>query len=327
MLEYLANLMIPCPARLHAELLPTTRFASVHHMNLTKLKYLVTVDRQGSITAAAQALHITQSAITKAVADVEDELGYTVFDRHARGVTATAEGRTFIDRAARILSDMDQLVHDAQTGREIREQVLRLGVSPPTVEGLMNRAIEHLVLNHPDIRVQMRGTSLESGVQLLRQGDIDALVAPEKAVSADRDLISDALPPMSARLFVRKGHPLLKKGGGTASDIAKFPIITPDLTGPYAEPLMVLLEQLGGDPTRRLHVLEHFPTIASIIEKGDAVAVAIESYTRTQAFRRRFDVLEFDLGPPMAIAYRRQWRPSRANRWLQAALKAHPPTG
>lgn len=297
-------------------------------MNLTKLKYLVTVDRQGSITSAAEALHITQSAITKAVADVESDLGYTVFDRHARGVTATADGRAFIDRAARILSDMDQLVRDSQTGREIREQVLRLAVSPPSVEGLMNRAIEHLILNHPEIRVQLRGSSLENGVQLLRQGDIDALVAPQKAVASESELIHDTLPPMAARLFVRKGHPLLERGGGIASDIAKFPIITPDLTGPYTEPLMLLLEQLGGDPIRRLHVLEHFPTIATIIQKSDSVAVAIESYTRTQAFRSRFAVLDFDLGRPlpMAIAYRRQWKPSRANRWLQAALKAYPPT-
>lgn len=297
-------------------------------MNLTRLKYLVTVDRQGSITAAAEVLHITQSAITKSVADVENELGYTVFDRHARGVTATAQGREFIDRAARILSDMDQLVRDAKTGREIREQVLRLAVSPPSVEGLMNRAVEHLVLNHPDIRVHIRGASLETGVQLLRQGDIDALVAPQKAVASESGLSHGALPAMAARLFVRKGHPLLQSGHDTASEIARYPIITPDLTGPYTEPLMALLEELGGDPTRRLHVLEHFPTIASIIQKSDAVGVAIKSYTQTQAFRSRFSVLDFDLGDPlpMVVAYRRQWKPSRANRWLQAALNAFPPT-
>ena len=57
------------------------------------------------MTAAAKAMHVTQSAVTKAGADVEDDLGFTLFDRRARGVVVTAAGRDFIDRAARIVSE------------------------------------------------------------------------------------------------------------------------------------------------------------------------------------------------------------------------------
>ena len=52
-------------------------------MNPSKLRYIVAVDREGSISAAAKGLRITQSAVTKAVAEVESDLGFALFDRQA----------------------------------------------------------------------------------------------------------------------------------------------------------------------------------------------------------------------------------------------------
>ena len=131
-------------------------------MNLTKLKYVVAVDREGSISAAAKAMHVTQSAVTKAVADVEDDLGFTLFDRRARGVVATAAGRDFIDRAARIVSDMDQLVDDARTGRDSRDRVLRIGIAPPSLEGLMNRAVSMMTSS---MRISKTSTTTSAPVK------------------------------------------------------------------------------------------------------------------------------------------------------------------
>lgn len=296
-------------------------------MNLTKLRYVVAVDREGSISRAARVLHITQSAVTKAVADVEAELALSLFDRRARGVVTTAEGRDFIDRAARILSDMDQLVDDARTKRDSRDRVLRIGIAPPSLEGLMNRTIRHLVLNHEAVRVQLRGTPFEAGMQLLRQGDLDALIGPSHPLSPQTGLRSEPLPPLRACIFARKGHPLTGRPL-QGRDIAAYPIITPDLSGPHVEPILDILENLEDEPLRSLHMLENFPMAAGIIERSDAVGTVSVTYVQSQAFRTRFEALDFDMGAPvpMALITRGEMQPSKAMKWLREALEAHPPT-
>ncbi|SHJ60206.1 DNA-binding transcriptional regulator, LysR family [Shimia gijangensis] len=296
-------------------------------MNLNKLRYVTAVDREGSISAAAKVLLITQSAVTKAVADVERELGLSIFDRRARGIVTTAAGRDFVDRAARILSDMDQLVSDAKTGRDTRERVLRIGIAPPSLEGLLNRAVRHLVLNHEDVRVQLRGTPFEAGMQLLRQGDLDTLIGPTGPVSGQTGLVSEPLPPLRAHMFARKGHPLTGQKL-TAAQLATYPIITPDLSGPTVVPILDILDHFEGDPVRGLHMLENFPMASGIIERSDAVGTVVETYVQSQAFKSRFEVLNFDMGDPvpMALVSRAELHPSRAMVWLRAALKAHPPT-
>ena len=296
-------------------------------MNLSKLRYVLAVDRAGAISAAARDLHITQSAVTKAVADIEAELGFAIFERRARGVVATVAGRGFIDRAARILSDMDQLVTDARTGRETRDRVLRIGIAPPSLEGLMNRAAQHLVMQHPEVRLHLRGVPFETGMQLLRQGDLDTLIAPEHGLMGEAGFTMEPLPPLRARMYGRKGHPLTGRPV-SAADLAKYPIISPDLSGAHVRPLLGVLEHLEGDPVRELHIIENFPMASGIIERTDALGVVVASFVQSQAFRSRFEVIDFDMGAPlpMVMAVRKENRPARAMGWLRAALRAHPPT-
>lgn len=295
-------------------------------MNFNKLRYVVAVDREGSILGAAKILHITQSAVTKAVADVESELGVSIFDRHSRGIVTTAAGREFVARAARILADMNQLEVDTKTGRDSRERVLRIGIAPPSLEGLMNRAVRHLVLNHKDVRVQLRGTPFEAGMQLLRQGDLDTLIGPSGPVTG-AGLVGEPIAPLKAHMFARKGHPLSRRPL-CAAELAGYPIITPDLSGPTVVPILGILDHLDGDPIRGLHMLENFPMASGIIERSDAVGTVVDAYIQSQAFKSRFEVLDFDMGDPvpMALVYRTELQPSRAMGWLRAALTMYPPT-
>lgn len=296
-------------------------------MNLTKLRYVVAVDRQGAISGAARMLNVTQSAVTKAVADVEQELGAALFARHARGVSATAEGRQFIDRAARILADVDQLVADVDQGRKTREQVLRIGVSPSSLEGLMSRAIWALVGVHPDVRVHLRGASFEAGLQLFRQGDLDALLGPARPLMAEAGVQCEALPPLQALFFVRRGHPLAGKRV-SAADVAALPLIVPETSGPYAEPIQHLMEQGEGDPLRRLHIMQSFTMAAGVIERSEAVGFVVDSYAKSRHFRSRFEVLDFPLQEPlpMAVAYRTGGQRGRALGWFLQAVRDFPPT-
>jgi DNA-binding transcriptional LysR family regulator len=254
-------------------------------------------------------------------------LGAALYERHARGVTATAAGREFIDRASRILADMDQLVADMDAGRASREQVLRIGVSSSSLEGLMSRAIWALVGAHPEVRVQMRGAPFETAVQLFRQGDLDALVGPARPLMAEAGVRCDPLPPLMAQFYVRRGHPLVGRGI-SAQDVAAYPMIVPETTGPYADPIQHVMQQVDGDPARRLHIMEDFTMAAGVIERSEAIGVVVDSYARSRQFRSRFEVLDFGVQAPlpMAVAFRSSGRQSRALGWFRKAVQDFPPT-
>lgn len=297
-------------------------------MNFTKLKYIAAVDREASITAAARWLNISQSAVTKAVADIEAELGFALFDRRAAGVTATPAGREFIDRAARILADIDQLGADMRTGRQTRDLLLRVAVMPPSVEGMMNRAVVSLLSAHPEMRIHMRGETLPAGVTLLRQGDVDAVVGPSAVLETEAGFETTALPAMAAHLYVRRGHPLTGRDDLSPADIAAYPIIVPDIQGPLAAPLLAVLELLGGNPLRRVNVIEIFAIAARVIERTDAIGVVLRNFAQAHTFRDRFDLLDFALGEPvgMAVAHRKGPQISLALRRFVAEMAVNPPT-
>lgn len=298
-------------------------------MKLSKLRHIAAVDLCGSVTAAAKMLNVTQSSVTKSVADVERDLGYSLFNRHARGLTATEGGRAFLDRAQRLLSDFDQLIEDAKTLRNKRDIVLRVGVAPPSVEGLLNRAVMHLIRTYPDYRIQMRASSIEMAMQLLRQGDIDICVGPADKLAADGDTRVTPLGELHAQFFVRKSHPLASAPNPAGIEIGAYPIILPDLHGRYVDHILQLLSSESSPPSRQIHILENFPMVSQIVATTDAVGVVSEGYARAANFLKRFVALNFNFSEPMplAAAERRLWHPSRPMEHFLAALKKHPPIG
>src|SRR5580658_2476137 len=95
-----------------------------------RFNHLVAVARCGSFTAAAQAIGVTQSAVTKGVADLERQLGFAVFHRTARGALLTEKGSDFVERAARLLDDARELLDGSSSPNDPYTGTLRIGVSP-----------------------------------------------------------------------------------------------------------------------------------------------------------------------------------------------------
>lgn len=298
-------------------------------MNVVKLRQVVTVDRCGSVTRAAQMLHVTQSAVTKSVADIEREIGYPLFDRLARGVTTTEAGRLFIDRARRILADIEQLAEDTRQQRSTREMALRLAICPASLEGLLNRAVRSFITTSPACRVHLFAATIERGVEQLRQGDVDICLGPRDRLEAVAGFTCHPLPDLVAALFVRKDHPLARYETLTGAEIAGYPIIVPDLQGPYIERVLSLVKPGGVASMRQLHILESFPMVTEIVSTTDTIGIVSNGYSGTESFRQRFRALPYDLGAPMplAAATRARWPATRQMTVFLSALDRHPLTG
>ena len=211
----------------------------------SRLHYAVAVARIGSITAAAQAVCLTQSAITKSVADLEREIGYSIFYRTSRGVIVTERGRDFIDRATRLLEDARELMKGNLERKDPYSGILRIGVAPASLEWRIVDPLTELLKQHRGIRYTINNASFETIVQQLRSGAVDVAFGFDAAFGEWSDIRREPAGFLNTILFVRKGHPLLRRDQITIAELAEYDFVTPSESRPYGEIIRQIYQEQG----------------------------------------------------------------------------------
>ncbi|MCO8271116.1 LysR substrate-binding domain-containing protein [Actinoplanes sp. TRM 88003] len=148
-------------------------------MDTALLEVFRTVARLGSITAAAQRLQFTQSAVSRQIAALESDLGTPVFDRLPRGVALTEEGRALLPHAEAILTRLSTArravddLHSLATGR------LRVGAFPTAVAALVPRALASFRTAYPEVTLNLVEGLTPRLLNRLTTGDADVAVVSE----------------------------------------------------------------------------------------------------------------------------------------------------
>jgi DNA-binding transcriptional LysR family regulator len=290
----------------------------------SRLNYVVAVARTGSFTGAAQSVGVTQSAVTKSVADLERQLGAALFYRTSRGALLTETGRDFVERASRLLDDARELLDGSAKCSDAFSGLLRIGVCPASLEWRLIEPLAELLRRHSGIRFEVSGGTFERMVQQLRNGTVDVAVGFEAAFSEWPDIQRSPVPPLKSSLFVRKGHPILAQKMSSYSDLAKYTFVSPSDSRPYGAIIKGFFENQGIDWRTRLHVIDYFPIVRRIVASSDAIAVATLSYVKSPGFSREFVALDhLDSFPlaPLCCAVRARWEPKPSVRAFISMMK------
>jgi DNA-binding transcriptional LysR family regulator len=290
-----------------------------------RLKHVVAVAKSGSFTAAAREIGVSQSAVTRGVADLERQIGYDLFQRTARGALLTEFGHTFAVRAARLLDDEQALLNLDPRIREPFAGVLRLGVCPAILEWALIRAVATLKMRHPKIQFEVVGGPFERMAPMLRNGGIDLLIGFDEALNGWTDIRRDALWELKTSLFVRKGHPILTEPNIDGKLVSRFEIVAPSDSLPYGALIRALYDDHGVDWRKYIHVADFFPLVKKIVENSDAIGMVVNSHVASPSFQAKFDIIEgFELCQPTALccASRAKWESGPIARAFIAAMRA-----
>ncbi|MFD7873557.1 LysR family transcriptional regulator [Streptomyces sp. NPDC059766] len=191
-------------------------------LNLERLRTLDALARHGSVSGAAEGLHITTSAVSQQLAKLEREVGQRLLARHGRGVRLTDAGRLLADHAARILSQVQLAQSDleAQRGQVVGE--LRLSAFPTAARGLFPTALAALRAEHPVLRVRSCELEPEAAIAAVMRGDLDLAVVLDwynKSIPLPDGLTKAPILDDPADLALPAGHPL---AGREAVDLAEL---------------------------------------------------------------------------------------------------------
>ncbi len=265
-----------------------------------RLNHVVAAARTGSFTAAAQAVGVTQSAITKSIAELERQLGYRIFHRTSRGAMLTEEGRVFVDRASRLLDDARHLLRNSRAADDPYAGVLRIGVAPASIEWLLVEPLAALAARYPRLVFDVSTASFERMAEQLRNGGVDVALGFDAAFSELPEFKREWMAPLRTTFFVRHGHPLLERDPVTIADLAQYEFVSPSDSRPYGAMIRDIYESQGVDAQTRIHVIDFFPIAKRIVATTNALGVIALPYTATESFKRRFSTVAYLESFPLA---------------------------
>jgi DNA-binding transcriptional LysR family regulator len=243
--------------------------------DLARLRVLHAVARHGSLAAAAQALHLTPSAVSQQMAKLEREACCVLAERQGRRLRLTDEGRALATHAHRILAAVEEASADLD---ERRGQVLgtvTIGAFPTAARGLLPSVLRRCATDHPDLRLRLREVEPYQSMGLLTAGDLDLAVSQDWAslpVAVPERLDSADLGLDVADIALPAGHPLADRDSIAMAELATEPWIT-STRGTICHDWLTNTFRRDGHEPLIAHQAAEFPTQLALVAAGLGVAV------------------------------------------------------
>lgn len=275
-------------------------------IELRKIRHLLGVIEHGGFIRAAEAMHVTQSALTKSVQSLEAYLGVRLLERSQRGVTLTDDGEWFIARGRQLIADAEQIESDVKALRQLKKGRLRIAAAPAAFDWVWMRAVPRFSAKYPLIRVETISEPVADVHRLLGDGRLDLAVGVLAELRKDPDLEVVDLADFSLELFVRRGHPLDREAPPSVEELLQYPMAGPTRAEPYSSTIM------GLSTVKSRYELPHFVTdsvalMLRIVETTDAFSLIIDQRARAPEFQRAFRSWpSFSAIPSLAISYARR---------------------
>jgi LysR family cyn operon transcriptional activator len=195
-------------------------------MMLRHIRYLKTVAELGSFTRAAQALHVSQPALSKQIKQMEDSMGAQLLDRTGRIVRPTDAGIAFLAHANRALSEVEAAGRAAQDVEDLSRGHLRLALTPSFNGYLTAPLVKLFHQRYPGIRLKLTDMSQEEMEAALRDDELDLGLAFSDVRSEDIEW--HALHSERLCLLAAASNPVLRSGDLTASRLCQEELILLD---------------------------------------------------------------------------------------------------
>ena len=190
-------------------------------MDLRQLRYFIGVAERGGFGAAASALNVAQSALSRHIKELEYELGGALLTRTARGVAVTESGKVLLERGRWLLGMVDDIKAEVRTENREPSGTVRLG-APPSLGEVFYPALARLVVERfPRVQLELSEGLTELASDRLLRGQLD--LAMVTAPQPNDHLDYETLVVEQLFLIGPPRDPLLKRGKLTPAEFKKLP--------------------------------------------------------------------------------------------------------
>ena len=254
---------------------------------LRQLHYLIATARYGSLTAAAEALHVSQPSISAAIAQIEDYFGRSLFVRQrGSGISLTAFGQTVLAKAKAVLADVEALEALADDDAAPRGEFV-LGCFEDLAPYCVPPILVRIGSKYPGINVIVREAGFDQVGRQLTDGVADLAISYD--LGLDNDIARIVLCELGPEAMLPADHPLARQDTVTLAELAQETLILTDQAQSWQH-VLELFQMHGVRPQRALRT-GSFELQRGMVANGLGVAMA---------YSRPFSNFSYD-GRPLVL--------------------------
>jgi DNA-binding transcriptional LysR family regulator len=244
-------------------------------LNLERMRILHAIDAYGSVTAAAEVLHVTTSAISQQMAKLERETGLRLLERNGRGVRLTDAADLLVEHADRMLALVEQAESELAAHRGVVAGRLTIAAFATAARGLAPPALRELSHRYPDLRVELDEREPDEALPLVARGDVDVAIVQDwfnDPLSLPDGLRKAPLLDDLVDIAVASGHPLAGRETVDLDELADESWISWSRGQICSDWLVHTFRARGMEP-RVVHTAAEHPTQLALVAAGLGTAV------------------------------------------------------
>ncbi len=172
------------------------------------LRHLLAVAKHPSVQAAADAMHLTQPALTKSIARFEDAIGEKLFDRRGHKLVLTELGHRLVNRADSLVRQLAELEEEIELWKGIGIGEVSVGIDPGAELALLPHVLEKFASEFPGVEVRVHSGHTQTMLPRLQRGDLHFVVADPELAREHDELSITTLVTSDLVAAVSVNHPL-----------------------------------------------------------------------------------------------------------------------
>ncbi|HTK01568.1 MAG TPA: LysR substrate-binding domain-containing protein [Bordetella sp.] len=241
-------------------------------LKLRHLRLLIALDDHRHVSRVAAVLHLTQPAVSKALAEIEDGVGLKLFERTPRGIMPTSYGECLIRYARRIDIDLSRARDGLKSLALGTSGSVSIGTLPAAAAVLLPRALAMFKMQLPDASAVVREGSFDTLLPELRTRGIHLVVGTLMPSRTYSDLDEKNLGTKPLTLVARNRHPLTRRKSLSWDDLRDCEWVLPTMGSPMRRPLEEVF--LSNEVALPRHCLETTSTqlVRTYVSMTDAIA-------------------------------------------------------
>jgi DNA-binding transcriptional LysR family regulator len=283
-------------------------------VDLSRLRALRELSSRQTMAAVAEALHLTPSAVSQQIAQLEEEVGLKLTERQGRGVRLTAAGEVLVQHTERLLTVLDEAKSDLAL---IRRQVagkLRVATFPTVAAALLPPVIKSLSIDYPYLEVMIEEMEPADGLAALGSWGADIAFVDDLTIQlSHKENTVDQVHVVDDYLYalLPEAHALAGKNSISVAELKNEKWALDSASSFYAEFVVNLCRRAGYEPKVNAEC-RGFEIIGSMVQGGCSVSVIPGLRLAQPTLGTRAVKLRPEVHRRISLAYRRGERKNPA---------------